>query len=167
MKLPQCPHGAHRNQESLMTTRNEAVAKPAWAAVVGIALGVARLIGTSFGGKLVDKRLRESLVFLPLALAAIAVGLLALGRFVTITAVLVFAWGRCVRPRLRGLVRVGHTQGSGHAETAGGIFVAAIQLSAAVAAMAGGVAFDWVGSVGVFALSAAASVLSALIVGYG
>src|SRR5712675_706377 len=52
-----------------------------------------------------------------------------------------------------------------HAETAGGVFIASIQLSAAVGALAGGSVFDALGSTGVFTLSALSWFLSALVVG--
>jgi predicted MFS family arabinose efflux permease len=81
------------------------------------------------------------------------------------TAVLVFLWGAVFGP-VSVVWSAWVTRGvPEHAETAGGIFIAAIQLSAALAAMAGGVVFDRAGSSGVFTLSAAAYVLSAVIVG--
>jgi predicted MFS family arabinose efflux permease len=50
------------------------------------------------------------------------------------------------------------------AETAGGLYIAAIQLAAAFGAITGGLAFDHYGSAGVFTLSSASWTLSALIV---
>jgi predicted MFS family arabinose efflux permease len=51
-----------------------------------------------------------------------------------------------------------------HAETGGGLYVAAVQSAAAIGAFGGGVAFDSSGSTGVFVLSGLSWFLAAVIV---
>lgn len=129
------------------------------------AFGIANFIGTSLAGVLVEKRLRQSLVWLPIALTFSAVGLVVFGHSMWMTTLFVFAWGAAFGPVSVVWSAWVSRKVPEHAETAGGLLIAAIQLSAAFGAIAGGILFDGIGPTAVFGLSAAASILSAMIVG--
>ena len=132
-----------------------------------LAFGVANFIGTSLAGRLVATHLRPSLARLPAILALIAIGIVIGGHSTLLMTVLVFAWGIVFGP-VSVLWSAWTTRRvPDHAETAGGLFVAAIQLSAAVGAIAGGIAFDGHGPSAVFVVSAAVSLLSAVAVSLG
>ena len=129
-----------------------------------LAFGVGDFIGTTRGSLIVRKAHRTGLWVLPLLLGVIALGLAVFGESLAATAVLLFIWGATFGPM--SVVWSAWVQGCvpEHAESAGGIFVASVHISAATAALVGGVVFDRYGSAGVFSLSAAASLASALIV---
>jgi DHA1 family purine ribonucleoside efflux pump-like MFS transporter len=125
---------------------------------------MAYFVGTLFAARLVSKSLRKGLSLPPLILAASAFGLIFVGHFVVPTLLLLFVLGAAFAP-----VPVGWSTWTARAapentETAGGLYVASVQLSAAVGAMLGGVVFDATGSNGVLALSGASWILSALLV---
>lgn len=130
-----------------------------------LTFGVANFIGTSFGGAMVAKNLRVAQLLLPLLLAVAGLGLSAFGASVSATTALIFLWGALMGPVSVVWSAWVARQEPEHAETAGGVFIAAIQLSAAVGAFLGGSVFDSSGSTGVFALSALSWFLSALMVG--
>jgi predicted MFS family arabinose efflux permease len=130
-----------------------------------LAFGVANFIGTSFGGALVVRNLRGAQLLLPLLLSGAGLGLLALGASASATTVLIFLWGALMGPVSVVWSAWVAGQVPEHAETAGGVFIASIQLSAAVGALLGGSVFDSLGSTGVVALSALTWFLSALMVG--
>jgi len=125
----------------------------------------ANFIGTSFAGMLIKHRFYRAQILLPLALVASGLGVLAFGGSALATPHLSSCGVPLSAPfpssGRRGFAR----KVPEHAETAGGIFVAAIQLSAAVGAMAGGAAFDSDGSIGVFSFSAISWLLSSFVVG--
>jgi predicted MFS family arabinose efflux permease len=130
-----------------------------------LAFGVANFVGTSFGGAMVAKNLRCAQLLLPLLLSAAGLGLLAFGTSVSATTALISLWGVLMGPVSVIWSAWVARQVPEHAETAGGVFIASIQLSAAVGALAGGSVFDALGSTGVFTLSALSWFLSALVVG--
>ncbi len=132
-----------------------------------LAFGIANFIGTSLAGRLVAKRLRPSLAGLPTILALVAVGIVICGHSTLIVATLVFAWGAAFGPVSVVWSAWATRSVPDQAETAGGLLVAAIQLSAAVGAIAGGIAFDGHGPSAVFVVSAVVSLLSAIVVSIG
>src|SRR6266851_6959131 len=119
----------------------------------------------AFAGMLIKKHLRRALIILPLVLSVSGVGFLAFGGSASATTVLILLWGAIVGPVPVTWSAWVARKVPEHAETAGGIFIAAIQLSAAVGAMVGGAIFDSNGSIGVFSLSSLSWLLSALVVG--
>ncbi len=127
--------------------------------------GVANFIGTSFAGMLIKHHFYRAQILLPLALFASGLGVLAFGGSALATTTLIFLWGAVVGPVPVIWSAWVARKVPEHAETAGGIFVAAIQLSAAVGAMAGGAVFDSDGSIGVFSFSAISWLLSSFVVG--
>ena len=130
-----------------------------------LTFGVANFIGTSFAGMLSKHHFYRAQILLPLALFASGLGVLAFGGSALATTTLIFLWGAVVGPVPVIWSAWVARKVPEHAETAGGIFVAAIQLSAAVGAIAGGAAFDSDGSIGVFSFSAISWLLSSFVVG--
>jgi predicted MFS family arabinose efflux permease len=130
-----------------------------------LTFGVANFIGTSFAGMLIKHHSYRAQILLPLALFATGLGVLAFGGSALATTTLIFLWGAVVGPVPVIWSAWVTRKVPEHAETAGGIFVAAIQLSAAVGAMAGGAVFDSDGSIGVFSFSAISWLLSSFVVG--
>jgi DHA1 family purine ribonucleoside efflux pump-like MFS transporter len=129
-----------------------------------LAFDLAYFVGTLFAGGLVTKGLRSSLSLPPFLLAASVFGLIFMGSLITPTVVLLLLLGAAFAP-----IPVAWSSWTAHSapentETAGGLYVASVQLSAAMGAMIGGIVYDANGSSGVFALSGASWVLSALIV---
>lgn len=125
---------------------------------------LAYFVGTLFAGGLVTKGLRNSLSLPPFLLAASVFGLIFAGPFVAPTGVLLLFLGAAFAPIPVAWSTWTAQSAPENTETAGGLYVASVQLSAAIGAMFGGVVFDANGSSGVFALSGASWVLSAVIV---
>lgn len=107
-----------------------------------LGLGVAGMVGNALIGRLVAHSLRGTLLVLPVLMAAIAVGLIALGRMPVATGLLLAAWG-CLGTALpvawwTWLARVLPDD----AEAGGGLMVAVIQLAITLGAAGGGVLYD-------------------------
>jgi predicted MFS family arabinose efflux permease len=130
-----------------------------------LAFGAANFIGTSLSAVLMGWNFRRALIVLPLLLAVAGVGFAALSGSAAVTTGLIMLWGAVIGPVPVLWSAWVARKVPDQAETAGGIFVAAIQLSAAVGAMAGGAVFDSSGSTGVVSLSALSWLLSAVVVG--
>ena len=128
-----------------------------------LVMGAAGLVGTALIGGVLRTRLHGVLVALPLAMAAVAVGLTLLGAAVIPVAVLLAAWGLFGTAAPVGwwtwLSRVLPDD----AEAGGGLMVAVIQLAIALGATVGGVVYDASGHGFTFAVAAAALSASALV----
>ena len=125
--------------------------------------GGAGLVGTWLIGFALHRRLYSLLVVMPVAMAAIAIGLIALGRAPLAVGILLGAWGLVGTAApvawWTWLSRVLPDD----AEAGGGLMVAVIQLAIALGATAGGVAWDASGHQSTFTLAALALGASALI----
>jgi predicted MFS family arabinose efflux permease len=125
-------------------------------------LGVAGLLGTILIGSFLKNGLYGVMIAIPLAMAAIAVALIALGPWLAGTALLLGAWGLIGTPApvawntwlTRTLPQ--------DAEAGGGLMVAAIQLAITLGATVGGLLFDMNGYKSTFAASAAMLVAAGL-----
>ena len=118
--------------------------------VILLGFGVANFIGTSLAGFALVRSLRMTLLLMPLAMGAIALALVALGRAPIADALLVALWGMAF-----GAVPVAWTTWitrtvPDEAESGGGLIVAAVQFAITLGAAAGGVVFDHAGASGVF-----------------
>ena len=118
--------------------------------VILLGFGVANFIGTSLAGFALVRSLRMTLLLMPLAMGAIALALVALGRAPIADALLVALWGMAF-----GAVPVAWTTWitrtvPDEAESGGGLIVAAVQFAITLGAAAGGVVFDHTGASGVF-----------------
>ncbi|TCU54685.1 putative MFS family arabinose efflux permease [Novosphingobium sp. PhB57] len=117
-------------------------------------LGLSGLAGTYLIGFLVGNRLYGLLVSMPLAMAAIAVGLIAYGSSVVATTVLLALWGIIATAAPVGWWTWLSKVLPDDAEAGGGLMVASIQLAITLGASAGGLLFDSSGYQVTFAVSA-------------
>jgi len=128
-----------------------------------LVIGVAGLAGTYLIGLLLRKSLYGLLVGMPLAMAAIAVGLIALGWSVAAVAILLALWGLIGTAAPVGWWTWMSKVLPNDAEAGGGLMVAVIQLSITLGASTGGLLFDGLGYRATFGASAVILGLSAAI----
>jgi predicted MFS family arabinose efflux permease len=112
-------------------------------------------------------RLYSLLVAIPLAMAAIALALIALGQSPAIVAVLLAGWGLIGTAAPVGWWTWLSKVLPDDAEAGGGLMVAVVQLAITAGASAGGVLFDTRGFQSTFGLSAAVLCTSALLAFFG
>jgi predicted MFS family arabinose efflux permease len=126
-----------------------------------LVVGVAGFVGTTLIGALLKQRLHTILVISPLAMAALALGLVYLGDSVAMTAVLLGAWGLVATSApVAWWMWLANTLPD-DAEAGGGLMVAIVQLAIAGGATVGGLIYDAGGHAPTFALSAALLVAAA------
>jgi predicted MFS family arabinose efflux permease len=126
-------------------------------------VGLAGLAGTYVIGLLLRKALYGLLIGMPVAMAAIAVGLAFLGWSVAAVAVLLALWGLIATAAPVGWWTWMSKVLPDDAEAGGGLMVAVVQLSITVGASVGGLLFDSLGYRASFGASAFLLGLSALI----
>lgn len=129
-----------------------------------LGFGVANFIGTSLAGFMLERSLRMTLLLMPLAMGAIALALVALGRAPIADALLVALWGMAF-----GAVPVAWTTWitktvPDEAESGGGLIVAAVQFAITLGAAAGGLVFDRAGASGVFVGAGAVLLVAAAMI---
>ena len=129
-----------------------------------LGFGVANFIGTSLAGFMLERSLRMTLLLMPLAMGAIALALVALGRAPLADALLVALWGMAF-----GAVPVAWSTWitktvPDEAESGGGLIVAAVQFAITLGAAAGGVVFDHTGASGVFVGAGAVLLVAAAMI---
>jgi predicted MFS family arabinose efflux permease len=129
--------------------------------------GLAGLLGTWLIGRMLRTRLYSLLIAMPLAMAAIALALTALGGSPIAVGVLLAGWGLIGTAAPVGWWTWLSKVLPDDAEAGGGLMVAVVQLAIALGATAGGVIYDRSGYVSTFAVSAAALGASALLAGMG
>jgi DHA1 family purine ribonucleoside efflux pump-like MFS transporter len=132
--------------------------------VILLGFGVANFIGTSLAGFVLERSLRMTLLLMPLAMGAIALALVALGRAPVADALLVALWGMAF-----GAVPVAWTTWitktvPDEAESGGGLIVAAVQFAITLGAAAGGLVFDRAGASGVFVGAGAVLLVAAAMI---
>lgn len=135
-----------------------------WVSAVLLVFGLAYFIGNSFAPGMIKRNLRQALMTPTITLFIISLGIVALGTSLMATVILIFLWGACFGPVAPGWSTWVAKKVPEYAETGGGLYVAAVQLSAAIGAFAGGMVFDRMGSNGVFLMSGASWALSAILV---
>lgn len=118
-----------------------------------LAIGVAGFVGTMGISTFLNARFYQTLIMIPLLMAAIAGTLLLVGHSIWAVAVLLSLWGLLATAAPTGwwtwIARVL----PGDAEAGGGLMVAVIQLSIAFGSTAGGLVFDSLGWRSAFGLS--------------
>ena len=128
-----------------------------------LGLGLAGLAGSAIIGRLLKRWLYGLLIAMPLAMAAVAGGLIVFGSSLVAVAVLLGLWG---------LIGTGAPVGwwtwmsrvlPDDAEAGGGLMVAVIQLAITLGASAGGLLFDAAGYQATFTASAVLLLSSALV----
>jgi predicted MFS family arabinose efflux permease len=108
-------------------------------------MGLAGVAGTYLIGHLLQKRLFSILVVIPLIMAVIALGLVALGSSSAFTAILLIGWGLFGTAAPVGWGTWLSRTMPDDAEAGGGLQVATIQLAITLGASTGGVLFDAIG----------------------
>lgn len=132
-----------------------------------LGLGGAGFIGTYGAGGLLGRHLHRLLRWLPMALAAVTLGLLSVGHVLWEVAVMLILWG-AVNSAIPVCWSTWLTKGiRDEPESGGGLMVAAIQLSILLGAAFGGVLLDRVSIAATLIGGAVLLVLASLIIGNG
>ena len=126
-------------------------------------IGVAGFAGTTLIGRVLHKHLYRTLFIIPVLMALIAVALLAFGKILGVTAVLLGIWGFVGTAAPVGWWTWLATTLPNDAEAGGGLMVAVVQLAIMLGATAGGVVFDAVGYKATFGISATVLLLAAVL----
>ncbi|RKF22576.1 MFS transporter [Altericroceibacterium spongiae] len=116
-----------------------------WLSFVLLLMGIAGLIGTWLIGRIVARHLSSILILAPLALAAIAIGLVTGGTLAVPSAVLITLWGLIGTALPVAWWTWLAQRLPDDAEAGGGLMVAVIQLSITLGAAGGGLLFDAAG----------------------
>jgi predicted MFS family arabinose efflux permease len=125
--------------------------------------GVAGFIGTLLVGRVLQWGFYQTLVVIPLLMAATALGLIAAGEWFTAVIALLALWGLASTSAPVGWWAWIAKVFPNDAEAAGGLFVAIVQLSIALGSTLGGLLFDYGGYQSTFLLSATLLLMSALL----
>ncbi|RZL90743.1 MAG: MFS transporter [Variovorax sp.] len=129
-----------------------------------LTLGLAGFIGTTVISRFLSMSFYGTLAVIPVLMAAIAVTLSAAGASVTVTTVLLGAWGLIATAAPVGWwLWIARTLPQ-DAEAGGGLMVAVVQFSIALGSTIGGVLFDGSGYRSTFGFSAGLLLLGALLV---
>jgi DHA1 family purine ribonucleoside efflux pump-like MFS transporter len=139
-------------------------ASPTWVSITLLVFGLSYFAGNSLAPRMIQRDIRNALLKPPILLALISLGFLHFGSSLYATVILVFLWGAAFGPVAPSWSTWVARKVPAHAETAGGLYVAAVQSSAAIGAFGGGVAFDFRGSTAVFLMCSLSWVISALLV---
>jgi DHA1 family purine ribonucleoside efflux pump-like MFS transporter len=139
-------------------------ANPSWVSIVLLVFGLAYFAGNSFAPRIIQRDIRSALFRPPVILALISVGFLLFGSSLFATTILVFLWGAAFGPVPPAWSTWVARKVPEQTETGGGLYVAAVQSSAAIGAFGGGFAFDFRGSTAVFLMCCISWVISALLV---
>lgn len=127
-----------------------------------LVIGVTGLLGTFLIGVLLKHRLYTLLIVIPFLMALTALGLIAFGGSLYVTAVLLGAWGLLGTSAPVAWWKWLSKTLPHDAEAGGGLMVAIIQLAITLGASLGGVLFDRNGYQSTFAASAAILVVAAI-----
>lgn len=128
--------------------------------LVLLVMGVAGFIGTTLIGTLLKRGLYQTLIAIPILMAAIALTLIPFGAWIVAVAALLGMWGLIATAAPVGWWSWIAQAMPQNAEAGGGLMVAVIQLAIALGSTAGGVLFDQSGYQSTFMLSAAALLLA-------
>lgn len=135
-----------------------------WVSIVLLVFGLAYFVGNWFAPGMIQKNIHRALFAPAIALAVTSLGLIIFGTSLPATVVLIFLWGAFFGPVAPAWSTWVAKKVPEYAETGGGLYVAAVQSSAAFGAFAGGFVFDFSGSSGVFILSGLSWLLSGYLV---
>lgn len=126
---------------------------PSGLSLILLAIGVAGFVGTMVVSTLLNARFYQTLIMIPLLMAAIAGTLQLVGHSIWAVAVLLSLWGLLATAAPTGWwTWIARTLPE-DAEAGGGLMVAVIQLSIALGSTAGGLVFDSLGWRSTFGLS--------------
>ena len=128
-----------------------------------LVLGIAGFAGTVFVGSFLKAGLYRVLIGIPMIMAAIALALVAFGKWMPAALVLLGVWGLVATAAPVGWWAWLAKSLPRDAEAGGGLMVAAVQLSIAMGSTIGGVLFDRIGYQATFAASAALLLIAAVL----
>jgi len=120
-----------------------------------LVIGAAGFIGTALIGRVLQRGFYQTLIVIPLLMAAIALALVSFGNVLTIVVVLLGLWGLLGTAQPVGWWAWIAKVFPKDAEAGGGLFVAVVQLSIALGSTVGGLLFDTSGYRSTFIASAA------------
>jgi len=120
-----------------------------------LVIGAAGFIGTALIGRVLQRGFYQTLIVIPLLMAAIALALVAFGNVLIIVVVLLGLWGLLGTAQPVGWWAWIAKVFPKDAEAGGGLFVAVVQLSIALGSTVGGLLFDTSGYSATFIASAA------------
>ncbi|OUI85331.1 MFS transporter [Acetobacter orientalis] len=126
-------------------------------------MGISGFIGTVLIGAMLKKSVYPVLIVTPLLMALLAFGLLMLGKWIVISAIILTAWGLFATSAPVGWWTWLARTLPQDAEAGGGLMVAVVQLAITLGATCGGILFDGIGYQATFAASACVLVLAALL----
>lgn len=126
-----------------------------------LVLGIAGFAGTVLIGRFVKTSLYRTLIVIPLIMAAIALALIAFGKWMPAAVVLLGLWGLVATAAPVGWWAWLARTLPRDAEAGGGLMVAAVQLSIALGSTIGGMLFDVSGYRATFVTSAALLLVAA------
>jgi predicted MFS family arabinose efflux permease len=126
-----------------------------------LVLGIAGFAGTVFIGGFLKAGLYRTLIVIPLIMAAIALALVAFGKWMPAVFVLLGSWGLVATAAPVGWWAWLAKSLPRDAEAGGGLMVAAVQLSIALGSTIGGVLFDGSGYRATFVASAGLLMIAA------
>jgi len=127
-----------------------------------LVIGAAGFMGTVLIGRVLQKGFYQTLIAIPLLMAAIALALVAFGNVLTIVVVLLGLWGLLGTAQPVGWWAWVAKVFPKDAEAGGGLFVAVVQLSIALGSTVGGLLFDASGYRSTFFASAALLIVCAV-----
>ena len=126
-------------------------------------MGISGFIGTVLIGAMLKKSVYPVLIVTPLLMALWAFGLLMLGKWIVVSAIILTAWGLFATSAPVGWWTWLARTLPQDAEAGGGLMVAVVQLAITLGATCGGILFDGIGYQATFAASAFVLVLAALL----
>lgn len=126
-------------------------------------IGISGFIGTVLIGAMLKKSVYPVLIVTPLLMALWAFGLLMLGKWIVVSAIILTAWGLFATSAPVGWWTWLARTLPQDAEAGGGLMVAVVQLAITLGATCGGILFDGIGYQATFAASACVLVLAALL----
>lgn len=131
--------------------------------VVLLIFGLSYFVGNWFSPSLIKNHLRSTLWAIPALLSVVGLGITLFGPFIWPTFILVFLWGSLFGPVAPAWSTWITKKAPEFTETGGGLFVAAIQGSAAIGAFFGGIVFDQLGPIYVMVFSMCAWLIASII----
>lgn len=136
-------------------------------AIVLLAFGVANIIGNMVAGHFISRKLKTSLAIPPLLMGLSGLLLVVAGHSSVITTFLIIVWGFFFAVVAVGWPSWLSVTVPDEAESAGGLFIAAMQLAIGTGAAGGGLIFDYSGVNGVFIAGGLALIIATFIVALG
>ncbi len=128
-----------------------------------LAIGAAGFVGTVLIGRALQRGFYQTLIVIPLLMAATALALMAFGNWTAVVVALLGLWGLAGTSAPVGWWAWIAKVFPQDAEAGGGLFVAVVQMSIALGSTVGGLIFDHSGYQSTFVLSAALLAICAVL----